>query len=147
MNSESRQFLDVLAIFYYFAGGLAILFGFFPLVHLMMGLGMMTGSLMPGSAPEDSLMGFAMGGIFILIALAFILCLWGYGASMIVAGHGLKRQQRYIFCVVMAAVSCAFFPVGTALGIFTILVLVREDVKIAFGQPVPSKDPMPTAEP
>ena len=41
--------------------------------------------------------------------------------------------MHYTFCFVMAALACAFFPFGTILGIFTIVVLVRPGVKEMFG--------------
>jgi hypothetical protein len=36
----------------------------------------------------------------------------------------------------MAGVECLFMPVGTVLGVFTIIVLVRDSVKELFGRPV-----------
>ena len=37
-----------------------------------------------------------------------------------------------MFCLVMGAVECVFMPFGTVLGIFTIIVLMRESVKPLF---------------
>jgi hypothetical protein len=36
----------------------------------------------------------------------------------------------------MAALACMLAPFGTVLGVFTIIVLMRESVRVAFGQPV-----------
>ena len=49
----------------------------------------------------------------------------------------------------MAGVECLFMPVGTVLGVFTIIVLVRDSVKAIFNhqgphesyRPVPRDDP------
>jgi len=38
----------------------------------------------------------------------------------------------------MAAVACAFGPFGTVLGVFTIIVLMRDPVKELFGRDVAS---------
>ncbi len=35
--------------------------------------------------------------------------------------------------LVMAGIECLFMPFGTALGVFTIIVLIRDDVKTMFG--------------
>jgi len=37
----------------------------------------------------------------------------------------------------MACIECLFMPFGTVLGVFTILVLVRESVKQLFGVELP----------
>jgi hypothetical protein len=37
-----------------------------------------------------------------------------------------------MFCLVMAGIQCIFMPFGTVLGVFTIIVLMRNSVKEAF---------------
>jgi len=66
----------------------------------------------------------------------------------LLAGRFLKQHKNYIFCFVIAAIDCMFTPIGTALGVFTILVLLREPVKQLFDvvpqnelQPVMSMTP------
>jgi hypothetical protein len=44
----------------------------------------------------------------------------------------LNRRLHYMFCLVMAGISCAFFPFGTVLGVFTIVVLSKPEVRAAF---------------
>jgi hypothetical protein len=61
---------------------------------------------------------------------------------MSVAGRSLAARKRYTFCIIVAAISCTFFPLGTALGVFTILVLSRPSVKALFENPRPPK-PLP----
>jgi len=46
-----------------------------------------------------------------------------------VAGRFTARQKHDTFCFVMACVECLFMPLGTVLGVFTILVLNRQGVK------------------
>jgi hypothetical protein len=45
----------------------------------------------------------------------------------------LARKRRK-FYIVIAAICCAVFPLGTPLGVFTILVLSRPEVKAMFQQ-------------
>ena len=47
---------------------------------------------------------------------------------MIIAGRMMAKRRRRMFCLIVAAISCLFFPLGTLLGIFTILVLSRPSV-------------------
>ena len=37
-----------------------------------------------------------------------------------------------MYCLVMAGIECLFMPFGTVLGVFTIIVLMRESVKEMF---------------
>jgi hypothetical protein len=49
-----------------------------------------------------------------------------------IAGRCLARARHWTFCVVMAAISCAFFPFGTVLGVFTIVALAKPEAKELF---------------
>jgi hypothetical protein len=46
-----------------------------------------------------------------------------------------------MFCLVMGGVECLFMPFGTVLGVFTIIVLMREPVKQLFGVNPPAIAP------
>ncbi len=43
----------------------------------------------------------------------------------------LKRRHR-VACIVLAVIICIDIPIGTLLGIFTIIVLTRADIKAKF---------------
>ena len=59
------------------------------------------------------------------------------------AGRSLQQRTRYLYCLVMAGVECIFMPFGTVLGVFTIIVLMRDSVKPLFGRPA-APLPVPT---
>jgi hypothetical protein len=66
--------------------------------------------------------------------LYVVLGAW-YGASLVLnllAGMYLHRKTHRTFCFVVAAMNCLHMPVGTVLGIFTIIVLARDSVRGAF---------------
>jgi hypothetical protein len=54
------------------------------------------------------------------------------GGSVVAAGYFLSLRKYYTFCLVMAGIECLFMPVGTVLGVFTIIVLMRPTVKAMF---------------
>lgn len=134
MQEEHRQYLDLLAIFHYLVGAIAALFGFFPFIHLALGLGLMAGTF-PTSSENgiEPLLGVGMGCFFAFFALSMIACCWGYAAGMFAAGRYLKQRRKHLFCLVMAGISCMFMPFGTVLGVITLLLLLQDDVKQAFG--------------
>ena len=57
---------------------------------------------------------------------------WTYAIAMAVTGKFLGAHRRHTFCMVMAALSCLFMPFGTILGIFTLIVLSKPEVRELF---------------
>lgn len=49
-------------------------------------------------------------------------------------GRSLAEHNRYTLILVMAGLTCLSFPLGTALGVCTFVVLMRPSVKPLFGQ-------------
>jgi hypothetical protein len=121
------EHLKLLSIFHYVAAGMAALVACIPFIHFVMGLAMVLGVFDEGD-PAMRPVGL---GIMAFAAL-FIATGWTLAALMALAGRSLAQRKRYTFCLVMGGVECLFMPVGTVLGVFTIIVLVRESVKELF---------------
>ncbi len=134
-QKEDLEHLRLLSIFHRIVAVLAALFACFPILHLVMGLAMVTG--WEDFGDQDPMASY-MGWFFIVFAGAFILAGWAFAVCLFLAGGYLAQQRHYTFCLVMAAVACMFMPFGTVLGVFTIIVLVRESVKELFAQGQPS---------
>jgi hypothetical protein len=127
---QDLEHLKLLAIFHYVAAGMAALFACIPFIHFFMGLALATGAF-PDTNPEAR----TMGVVIMVIAGLIILAGWTFAAFVAFAGRSLQTRSRYTFCLVMAGVECIFMPVGTVLGVFTIIVLIRDSVKELFGRP------------
>ena len=54
----------------------------------------------------------------------------------VAAGRRLAKYRSHTYCLVVAALLCLFMPLGTALGVFTLIVLMRPSVKQLFSAPV-----------
>ncbi|HAV12681.1 MAG TPA: hypothetical protein DCX06_04170 [Opitutae bacterium] len=132
--------LKLLAIFHYVVGAFSILsIGFFALHFLLMrsmfqhpqawqsGEGVEM-SPMP-AVPEEFMMimvvFYLVGGLFSLAA----------GVLMILSGLYIQKLKNRTFSIVMAAISCAFFPFGTLLGVFTLIKLTTASVKDLYLDP------------
>ena len=126
MNRDLEH-LKLLSIFHYVAAGMAALVACIPFIHFFMGLAMALGAFDEGD-PATRPVGL---GIMAFAAL-FIAAGWTLAALMALAGRSLAQRKRYTFCLVMGGVECLFMPVGTVLGVFTIIVLVRDSVKELF---------------
>jgi hypothetical protein len=129
--TQDEEHLRLLSIFHYVVGGLAGLFALFPIIHLIFGLVMIFGpdKFQGKEGPPVALMGW----FFVIFAAVFIILGWTFAAFVLTAGRFLAKRKHYMFCVVMAAIECIFLPFGTVLGVFTIIVLMREPVKQLFG--------------
>jgi hypothetical protein len=71
-----------------------------------------------------------------LRVLSILHYVWGglFGILTIVAGRRVARQRSRIFCMVVAAMNCTVFPFGTALGVFTLIMLSKNSVKMMYEQ-------------
>ena len=129
----TRQDVDQLRwvqIFYYVTTAGYAMAGCFPLVHLTIGAFL---AFSPGKGQGDPRL---VGWIFMAVAIALIVFFWILAAIQYLVARNIERRRRHTFCVVVAAITAATcFPLGTALGVFTIIVLMRPQVKAAFGAP------------
>lgn len=129
-----EEHLKLLSIFYMVSAGLTGLFSFFGIFYAAMGgfIGyavihspqVQTGT---GGPPPEFL-----GWIFAVIGCAIFV----FGMAMAIlkfyVARCLKRRTSRTFCLVIAAISCLEFPYGTALGVFTFIVLGRPSVTQTF---------------
>lgn len=135
MNDEDARHLDLLATFHYVVAGIVAVFGCLPILHVAMGIAVVNGAFNDGKGnPPPDFFGY----FFIVGGLLAILFLWSLAIAAFIAGRKLRQRTGYLYCLVVAAFECMFMPIGTVLGIFTILVLSRPSVKTLFGQPISS---------
>jgi len=132
--NKDEEHLRLLSIFHYIVGGLAGLFALFPVIHLVIGLVFIIAPEVfesKGDAPPA-----LVGWLFVIFAGMFIITGWVLAGFIITAGRFLARRRHRLFCLVIAGIECIFMPFGTVLGVFTIIVLMRESVKELFSKEV-----------
>jgi len=130
--NQDLEHLRLLAIFHRVMGVLTGLIGCVPLVHLAVGIGLVSGGI---ATDRNAVLPMAfMGWFFIGIAVFFIGALWTLAVFLFRAARCLESRRRYTLCLVVAAISCTMAPFGTVLGVFTIVVLVRPSVKALFAE-------------
>ncbi len=129
--TQDEDYLRLLSIFHYVVGGLAGLFALFPVLHLIFGLIMILDPEAFTSHGEKPLPEF-FGWLFVIFASFFIAVGWAFAALVITTGRFLARRRHHLFCLVMAGIECIFVPFGTVLGVFTLIVLMRDSVKKLF---------------
>lgn len=66
-----------------------------------------------------------IGAFYLLIALVLL----AFSVCNVLSGLWIKRRKNQSFSFVVAAVNCILFPLGTALGVFTFIVLARPSLE------------------
>ena len=77
------------------------------------------------AVPEQIFAGF---GTMMMTILLLNGLFWG-GVCLMTAlsGYFIQQRQRRVFSIVTAAVNCIYFPFGTVLGVFTIILLNKSE--------------------
>lgn len=130
MNRDLEH-LKILSILHYIFGGLVGLGACFFFIYLLMGIAVLTTVKEERAGVPDAAL---TGWVFVIMGIVFPLVAGTFATCLILAGRYLAAQRRHTFCIVTAAICCLQFPFGTLLGIFTIIVLMRESVKQLFAE-------------
>lgn len=134
LPSKDLEHLKLLSLFHYIVGGLGVFFACFPLFHVFFGLMMMFKPEVvsgQGSPPP-----FIFGAFMVGLGLTLTLLGWATAICTIISGRMLAQRKRRMFSFVVAAILCVFMPLGTVLGVFTIIVLSRDSVRRLYGEAV-----------
>ncbi|MFO7627153.1 MAG: hypothetical protein R6V62_07840 [Candidatus Fermentibacteraceae bacterium] len=126
--TQDERVLDLLGVFHFVVGALMILGASIFLIHLAMGVAMVNGQFPEGGDAPPQFMGW----MFIVLPGLVILVGWTLAAFIIYAGKNLRNRTRHGLCLAMAGIECIFMPFGTVLGIFTLVTLMKEDVRLLF---------------
>ena len=138
-NPQDLQHLYLLKIFHYINAGLCFLFMLIPTIHITLGLTMVFDpqSMADSQGPPPPFFGW----MFVGIGVTVMLLLAALGVSQIIVGRSLTSFRRYTFILIIAGLNCLNMPLGTVLGVFTIVVLMRPSVKALFYGPGPLGSP------
>ncbi|MDR1074737.1 MAG: hypothetical protein LBL59_00050 [Xanthomonadaceae bacterium] len=125
---QDADHLRLLAVFHYVLGGFTLIMCCWPGVYLFIGIALLAGI---GNG-RDRAGEMIAGAILTTGASVFVLAGLVIAGLLIYAGRCLTRRRRYVLCMVVAGMACMFVPLGTALGVFSLIVLLRPPVKALF---------------
>jgi len=119
--------LKLLSIFHFVGVGLALLAMLFlslhyAIMHTVLNNPKMWENQKNGPPPEF----FAMMKWFYLI---FGVWLVGSFVLNLISGFCLRARKGRTFSLVVAGINCLHVPLGTMLGVFTMIVLIRDSVR------------------
>lgn len=140
---QDAEHLRLLVIFHYVMAGLAVVGACFASLYVVMGV--LFGSMVPaaatsgpsgsGMSPADADFFRMMGWLWAVIGGAMAILALGFAVCLFLCGKFLAERRNATFVFVIACVQCVNMPLGTALGVFTILILQRPSVKALFERP------------
>jgi hypothetical protein len=128
--SKDEEHLKYLVIFSRIYGVIDILFSLIGVAYLFF-----IGSLIESSGfqrdadrlnfqlPPEQFMKIILFFVSVMILFQVLL-----GIMTIISGQFIKQKRYRTFSIVIAGLNCISFPLGTALGVFTIIVLFRDSV-------------------
>ena len=131
MTNKDKEHLKLLTVFHYVFSGMIAVVSLFPIIHLIVGIAFILGAdkiHTENGEPPSVLIGW----IFAIVGGTIITIGWVMAGCVLAAGRMLARRRCYLFCFVMAGIEWLMMPFGTVLGVFTILVLMRDSVKEEF---------------
>lgn len=128
-QKTDRDQIRLLAIFHFITGGLAIFaIGFLILHYLIMSRVFVSGMHGPHGPQMPPEVFKLMTGFYWIGGLLFA----AGGIANILSGFFLLQRKYRTFSFVIAGLNCLQVPLGTLLGVFTILVLSRESVRASY---------------
>ena len=116
--------LKLLAVFHYVLAGFAVVGLLFLFLHWAMFNAFASIPMKDGqSGPPPEFF-----SIFIWFYLFFGTVIVASGAANLISGRCIQQRRGRIFSLVVAGMNCLCFPLGTVLGVFTFVLLLRDSV-------------------
>jgi hypothetical protein len=131
MNRDLEH-LKLLVTFHYIVAAITAVCSSFPLIHVFIGLMFMLNPHGFAGSGKQAFPARMFGLIFFVIGGAIVLFGWTLAAVTAYAGRCISRREKYTFCLIAAGFNCMYMPIGTILGVFTLIVLTRDSVRLLF---------------
>jgi len=125
-RQRDDEHLHLLAVFHYVYAAITALTAAFALLLVLIG-GFFLATPPSAEAPPP-----AVGWAFIWTGIVGVALGWAYAALVFVAGRFIAAQRGYVYVLVVSVLNLLFTPLGTVLGVFTLVVLARSSVKRTF---------------
>jgi hypothetical protein len=117
LEEKDASHLRSLGICAYVYAGLECLMGLVAILYMGIGLWI--------ALEQNEPSGWIFFGVGLLLGLWII----AMTVLTILSARWMGQGKRWTFCLVISCIHCISFPFGLALGIFSIIVLVRPSVK------------------
>lgn len=118
--------LPTLSVLHYVYGALICLGGFAALLFMGLGALLQSDLVMDGGPDQPPQW---LGDVFKAFGVAIFVVLELWGVFVILSGYWISKKRNRTGSIVIAALSLLSFPFGTALGVFTLVALMNDEVR------------------
>ena len=125
---RDEEHLGYVALGFYVYAALNLLCSCVPGFQTCFGFALLGGI---SDEPDSRFGGVLMIGAGILASLLIL----GYSALMALNGYLISQRSSYGAVIAITVLTCLNLPLGTLLGVFTLIVLFRDSVRELFGLP------------
>ena len=130
--NKIEENLRLLSIFHYVFAGLVAAFSCIPIIHIVLGAIMLAAPEAMCSDDCKEMPPEFLGWIFIGIGAFVMMVGLAFAGTVALAGRFLSKRKHHKFCIAVAAVCCLFMPIGTVLGVFTLITLTKPEAESLF---------------
>src|SRR5512139_1609826 len=127
LDRTYAEHLRMLSVGHYVLGSVMAVFSLLPVLHVAMGAAIVSGTFAPPSPASGPAVLFprAVGWMFIVLGSTCIATGLTLGIGVVWAGRYLAQRRRWWFCAIVSALACLFMPLGTLLGVLTLVTITR----------------------
>lgn len=125
--------LNLLAIFHFVGAGLGLLGVLFLLGHYMVMHEILTNPKLMANQKQ----GPSPAEIFAILKWVYVIAGGWFvvsGILNVISGCCLRARKGRTFSLVAAVINCLHIPLGTVLGVFTLIVLLRDSVRELYAE-------------
>lgn len=130
----TNETFRLLTIFHTVLGAVLGILSLLPLIHVTVGALLVVLGPSADVSTEEQQLFQLVGGVMLVAGAMFVLFGLTLSACIGFAAYFISNRRNYTFCLVVAGVECLFMPIGTALGVFTIYSLLRDEIRLQFAE-------------
>jgi hypothetical protein len=130
-RTRDAQHLTTLVVSYYVLAGLTLMLGCAGVLYIVFGVSMvfLSEDLLaadPNAPPPGVIQ--LIGGVVAAVGMLVALLQFVSTVLLVTTARFISLRQYRTFCLVTAGLTCLSVPLGTALGVYTFVILTRPDV-------------------
>lgn len=133
-RKADEEHLRLLSIFHYVLAAFGLIPACLPLLYVAFGGVMMANPAFLHDAKGEGPPAF-VGFLILAFGAFFALFAWSMLVCVFLSGRFLAKRKNRTFSIVVAAMLCLFTPLGTILGIFTLIALTKDSVRQLYEAP------------
>jgi ABC-type transport system involved in multi-copper enzyme maturation permease subunit len=130
--NEDVQHLRLLAVLHTVCAVLGALLSCLFVIHIAMGLSLLNGGPFFPTPPNGPPMPPFFAWMMIAMGTLAVVCGWAVAIATWLSGRFIRQRRHRVYSFVIAGLLCGFFPFGTGLGVFAIVMLSKASVRALY---------------